>query len=240
MKLEQQYRGGLDGGNRVADTVGAGSEDFGKDGRKPNGGWEKGANGLRTGGQKSLVELWGKSKASVTLKPSSQEETRASSPQHDALQLGLLSDAVAVDREHDFEPQNRLELPGNQIFHGLCFYINGSTMPLMSDHKLKYLLTQHGASQSITLGRRTVTHVILGTACGGSLSGSKLQKEIAKTRGNTVKFITVEWVLESVKAGKRLPESRFSSVKLTSERQSSVLGFGAGAHRPVVEKPPAG
>lgn len=98
LKLEQQYRGGLDGGNRVADTVGAGSEDFGKDGRKPNGGWEKGANGLRTGGQKSLVELWGKSKASVTLKPSSQEETRASSPQHDALQLGLLSDAVAVDR----------------------------------------------------------------------------------------------------------------------------------------------
>lgn len=43
--------------------MGAGSEDFGKDGRKENGGWEKGAKGLRTGGQKSLAEVWGASKA---------------------------------------------------------------------------------------------------------------------------------------------------------------------------------
>jgi hypothetical protein len=64
MKLGEQYRGGLGGGGkRVADTVGAGSQDFGKDGRKANGGWEKGATGLRTGGQKSLAEVWGASKA---------------------------------------------------------------------------------------------------------------------------------------------------------------------------------
>jgi hypothetical protein len=53
----------------VADTVGAGSEDFGKDGRKANGGWEKGATGLRSGGQKSLAEVWGASKAGKKLPP---------------------------------------------------------------------------------------------------------------------------------------------------------------------------
>lgn len=62
LKLGEQYRGGLAGGQqRVADTVGAGSEDFGKDGRKKNGAWEKGARGLRMKGQKSLVEVWGAS-----------------------------------------------------------------------------------------------------------------------------------------------------------------------------------
>jgi len=63
LKLGEQYKGGLAGGQgRVADTVGAGSEDFGRDGRKENGGWEKGAKGLRTGGQKSLAEVWGATK----------------------------------------------------------------------------------------------------------------------------------------------------------------------------------
>jgi hypothetical protein len=75
LKLSAQYKGGLAGGEkRVADTVGAGSTDFGKDGRKPNGGWEKGAKGLRTGGQKSLVDIWGATKASKSL----QEKDTAS------------------------------------------------------------------------------------------------------------------------------------------------------------------
>lgn len=66
LKLSEQYKGGLaGGGRRVADTVGAGSKDFGKDGRKENGGWEKGAKGLRTGGQKSLAEVWGVSKSGL-------------------------------------------------------------------------------------------------------------------------------------------------------------------------------
>ncbi|KAF1979629.1 hypothetical protein BU23DRAFT_636784 [Bimuria novae-zelandiae CBS 107.79] len=220
LKLEQQYRGGLGGGKRVADTVGAGSADFGNDGRKANRGWEKGPKGLRTGGQQSLAKVWGKSKASMTAKRLSLEEKLTR------------DDALRPDT-----PDGADEMPPEkQIFRGLCFYITGSTMPLISDHKLKYVLTQHGASQSIALGRRTVTHVILGTTCGGGLAGSKLQKEITKTRGNTVKYISVEWVLESIKAEKRLPESRFSPVKLAAERQSSVLAFGAGgATRPAAK-----
>jgi hypothetical protein len=67
LKLGEQFKGGINGGMRVADTVGAGSKDFGKDGRKESGEWEKGAKGLRTGGQKSLAEVWGASKAGKRL-----------------------------------------------------------------------------------------------------------------------------------------------------------------------------
>jgi hypothetical protein len=62
----------------VADTVGAGSEDFGKDGRKANGGWEKGAKGLRNSGQKSLAEVWGATKAGKKL--SKEKDVVANTP----------------------------------------------------------------------------------------------------------------------------------------------------------------
>lgn len=85
-----------------------------------------------------------------------------------------------------------------QIFEGLCFYLNGSTAPLVSDLKLKQLLASRGGQTSIVLGRRHVTHVIVGAAqgqggIGGVLSASKMQKEIARTGGKGVKFVGAEW-----------------------------------------------
>ena len=87
LKLTEQYKGGPGGGKRAADTVGAGSEGFGKDGRKPGGGWEKGAKGLRTGGQKSLAETWGNSRATASAKRSSptEENMRHSVPPDDTV-----------------------------------------------------------------------------------------------------------------------------------------------------------
>ncbi|KAJ4303648.1 hypothetical protein N0V90_002549 [Kalmusia sp. IMI 367209] len=237
LKLAEQFKGGLGGGKRVADTVGAGSADFGKDGRKANGGWERGAKGLRTGGQKSLAEVWGQSKASITVKRSSQEE------KHIVEDVGSQTESISgteegatiddgYDTETGPEPRHLAKPLEKQIFRGLCFYLNGSTMPLISDHKLKYLLSIHGAGHSIALGRRTVTHVILGNTCGGGLSGSKLQKEITRIGGKAVKFITAEWVLESIKAAKRLPESRFSPLKLAPNGQDSVTGNLLPGHPP--------
>ena len=112
-----------------------------------------------------------------------------------------------------------------QIFAGLTIYINGSTFPLISDHKLKHLLASHGANISLALGRRTVTHVILGKpngergGAGGGLSGSKLQKEVQRVGGKGIRFVGVEWVLESLRAGRRLGEGGF--------------GIGGGVGRPV-------
>ncbi|ROW13323.1 hypothetical protein VPNG_05468 [Cytospora leucostoma] len=117
-----------------------------------------------------------------------------------------------------------------KIFDGLVVYINGSTHPLVSDHKLKRVLAENGARMSIHLGRRQVTHVILGKpsgpsgGAGGGLAGGKLEKEIRRVGGCGVKYVGVEWVLESIKAGRRLPETRFANLRVASKGQPSVYG----------------
>jgi hypothetical protein len=128
-----------------------------------------------------------------------------------------------------------------QIFAGLTFYINGSTAPHISDHKLKHLLSLHGGNLSIALGRRSVTHVIIGKpggqgeGCGGGLAGTKIQKEIARQRGKAIHFVTAEWVVQSAKAGKRLAELRFEGMNLAPKGVSGIASMfakQAGAKRP--------
>lgn len=90
------------------------------------------------------------------------------------------------------------------IFSDLTIYINGSTFPLISDHKLKNILAENGANISIHLARRSVTHVILGrpnsrsenlgvAGAGGGLAARKLQREIQRVSGKGVKYVGVEW-----------------------------------------------
>ncbi|KAK3060677.1 hypothetical protein LTS18_007998 [Coniosporium uncinatum] len=225
-KLSNQYRAGHGGGSRHADLVGAGSSSFGEDGRKENGGWIAGASGLRTGGQKSIQQAFSKSKDDDTIPPSAQErdpppdDDDEDDDEDENQQPVIEEDADAVPPPNDKK----------QLFSGLTFYINGSTSPLISDHKLKHLLAQHGGRLSMALGRRSVTHVILGTTAGsggagGGLAGSKIQKEVARTRGKAVKFVGAEWVVESVRAGQRLPEARFAELKLAANGQRSVMGM---------------
>lgn len=91
------------------------------------------------------------------------------------------------------------------IFDGLVIYINGSTHPLISDHKLKRILAENGAKMSLHLGRRQVTHVILGRpnssgvsiGAGGGLAAGKIQKEIKTVRGCGIKYVGVEWFVQS-------------------------------------------
>lgn len=164
-KLKQQFADGQRGGKRLYDTVGAGSQDWGADGRLENGAWEKGAKGLRRGGQLSVLEAFdGKAKVR---KPSSQEEihdTQRRKTPDTAVRKTEAHEEDVLDTEsakHDhsaLEPTTPDRLPPErQIFRGLTIYINGSTFPLVSDHKLKRLLAEHGAHLSIALGRRTVT-----------------------------------------------------------------------------------
>ncbi|KAK7750896.1 hypothetical protein SLS62_007159 [Diatrype stigma] len=135
---------------------------------------------------------------------------------------------------HDDDGSKRRRTRG--IFDGVVVYVNGSTHPLVSDHKLKHLLAEHGGRLSTHLGRRQVTHVILGrpsttaTAAGsggsgGGLAGGKLQREIRKVGGCAVQFVGAEWVLESVRAGRRLGEAGFGNVKIAAKGQQSVLGL---------------
>ncbi|KAK8139609.1 hypothetical protein PG984_000732 [Apiospora sp. TS-2023a] len=136
--------------------------------------------------------------------------------------------AEKADDEGSQASPDQEEGPG-RLFAGVVIYVNGSTHPQISDHKLKHVLAKHGGRLSSHLGRKQVTHVILGRpiggggGSGGGLAGSKLQKEIQKVRGAAVKFVGVEWILESIKAGKRLPEARFSNLKVASKGQQSVF-----------------
>lgn len=99
----------------------------------------------------------------------------------------------------------------SRMFDGLVVYVNGSTFPLVSDHKLKTLLAENGARISLHLARRQVTHVILGrpagasgstssgarAGCGGGLAGTKMDKEIRRIGGNGIKYVGVEWCVSS-------------------------------------------
>ncbi|KXJ91046.1 hypothetical protein Micbo1qcDRAFT_163776, partial [Microdochium bolleyi] len=159
-----------------------------------------------------------------------------------------LSPVTAADRlaaarrlEDEALDTRRTEAGGPlPLFAGVVVYVNGSTHPHVSDHKLKQLLAEHGGRMSMHLGRRKVTHVILGRpsasslssgggnaggGAGGGLAGGKLQREIQKVGGCAVKYVGVEWVLESIKAGKRLPEARFGNLKVAASRQQSVYGL---------------
>ena len=102
--------------------------------------------------------------------------------------------------------QQQQQHTGSQILAGTTIYVNGSTMPLISDHKLKHLLVAHGAKLSLALARKPVTHVIIGRpavssgtgsagkGAGGGLAATKLQKEIDKC-GRGTKVVGVEWYI---------------------------------------------
>ncbi|KAJ5102931.1 hypothetical protein N7532_003460 [Penicillium argentinense] len=128
-------------------------------------------------------------------------------------------------------PASDPEKTPSQILHGTTIYINGSTLPRISDHKLKHLLTLHGAKVASYMARKTVSHVIVGTpgtlgvGAGGGLAARKLQEEISRGGFKGVRIVGVEWVLESIKAGKRLAESRFAVLNVAPKGQRSVFGM---------------
>lgn len=194
-KLQSQFRGGAGGGARVSDTVGAGSQD-----------WDPRLQAvvppeLRARARTSVAEMLTRrgsirrslsttgtaSPSPVPLVPGSGKE-RADS-----------EETRPAQRESQKKPVEPGPKPPRKIFEDVVVYVNGSTHPLISDHKLKQLLADHGASMSTHLGRKKVTHVILGrptggrSGAGGSLSSGKLQKEIRKLRGAAVQFVGVEW-----------------------------------------------
>ena len=174
-KLSHQFKSGATGGKRISDTVGAGSED-----------WDEKA--------KALIPKDVKTRAMHNIKDMLMGEAAPVSKEESLMvQRKLEDDLKAADKE------NRQK----GIFDGLVIYINGSTYPVISDHRLKHVLAENGARIALHLGRRQVTHVILGkpsagdSGAGGGLSASKIQKEISRLRGCGVKFVGVEWYVNS-------------------------------------------
>jgi hypothetical protein len=172
LKLNSQFRGGASGGERVGDTWGAGSEDWVDD------------DGTLV--PKAVRERARRSVRDMLVQPGKMQESLGGSAGGE--------EALMEKRRREDEEREARKAERN-IFDGLVVFVNGSTFPLVSDHKLKHLLTENGAQMSLHLGRRRVTHVILGrsAAGGGGLAGGKLDKEIKKVGGAGVKFVGVEW-----------------------------------------------
>jgi hypothetical protein len=205
-KLRSQLLAGHTGGARIIDSVGRGSEQYDE-------------------GNKVFIPKEVKARAEMSVFDMLKTPGRMREQS-----FGSAADGVAVDISTDdtelpakevvlskditqstTEPAEGRPRSRGGIFSGLVIYVNGSTHPLISDHKLKRLLAEHGAHMSIHLGRRQVTHVIVGRpigsaggfdgssgkgaglGAGGGLAGIKIEKEIALMRGCSVKYIGVEW-----------------------------------------------
>ncbi|KAH8169208.1 hypothetical protein LIA77_11334 [Sarocladium implicatum] len=242
-KLSSQFREGSSGGKRLSDTWGAGSPDW-DDKRKVV---------VKRELRERITQ--GKSVADMLVRPGKmkevEEEKRGMSRGQTQCGDGLMAAANKgtasndkIEYETSSKPVTATTDPADsapqgqmRIFDGVVVYVNGSTFPLVSDHRLKQLLSENGGNMSLHLGRRKVTHVILGrpaggrgaaAGSGGGLAGGKIEKEIRRIGGCGVKFVGVEWVLESLKAGKRLPEARFATLKVAPKGQASVYGRYAG------------
>ncbi|GKT50346.1 uncharacterized protein ColSpa_10527 [Colletotrichum spaethianum] len=223
-KLSEQFAGGNSGGARMSDTYGAGSEDF-----------DERLNLVVPKDVKMRAKM---SVADMLARPglmrsgSSVSETGSVASGTSAMSGNLKSEEeIAEARRKEDEEKEARKAVGRGLFEGVTVYINGSTHPIISDHRLKRVLVENGARMSIHLGRRQVTHVIVGrpagvgAGAGGGLAGGKLDKEIRKVGGCAVKYVGVEWVMESLKAGSRLPEVRFAPLKVAREGQRSVYGM---------------
>jgi BRCT domain, a BRCA1 C-terminus domain len=245
-KLAHQLRdsSGCGGDAHLADLVGAGTENFGKDGRKENVSWEVDAPGLREKGWQDIRGLMGRTNKrksdegsddynedskrrkqqeyDVSFNKGCRTNTKISSVKGTACDTTAATCSTNTQRNSSSQEPPKSNLRSPQIFRSLTLYLNGSTHSSgVSDHRLKSLFVQHGGSISISLGRRTVTHVILGSNCG-SLAAGKIEKEVKKVGGKGVKYVTAKWVVDSVENGKRLPESRYQAVHTALKGQRSV------------------
>ena len=270
-KLAAQFRGGAGGGRRVTDSAGAGSPFFGQDGRLPNGGWQREASGLRREtGCADVAEML-KGNGSNVKKSGRASSTKTPTSCDDRISVHKKRPREAEDDDQRAGSTNDTKRP-RKLFDGLCFYINGSTAPTVSDHRLKYLIAENGGRIAVALARKSVTHVVLGVPedrpstsssssstssgvsslvsqaskshtaihsgrCGGGLSATKLQKEIRRVGGHAVKYVTAEWVLGSLEAGRRIPESTALAKPMlftSSDAQQTLTGM-FGKHAPPVQ-----
>jgi hypothetical protein len=190
MKMNSQFGAGNSGGARIHDTVGAGSDLYD----------EK----LRVVVPKEVRAMARNSVIDLLVKPGTMKAalgiTAPAPPSLSSEDSGLSAeDKLTALRKEEDDAREEAKQAGRRIFEGLVVYVNGSTHPLISDHKLKHLLAEHGARMSLHLGRRQVTHVILGRpngggfGAGGGLAGGKLEREIRRVGGCGIKFVGVEW-----------------------------------------------
>lgn len=232
-KLTHQFgdRSGHGGDIHTSDLVGARSVNLGKDWEKENGDWEKGAPGLRTKAWQDIRSFMTGSKKRP-IDPKDEEKVQMKRQRRGSQSDNYPRNTIPEISLPAAEPETNVDQASDhlvttakqpsQIFRGLTMYVNGSTAPLVSDHQIKQLFVQHGGNSAFALGRRSVTHVIIGGTCGGGLASGKINKEVTTIGGKGIKYVTAQWVLCSIEKGIRQPESRYVPENLSTK----VAGHG--------------
>lgn len=196
-KLNSQFRAGDgSGGARLSDTWGAGARDSGASlGQQARGGT----------GKKSVMDML--TRPGLMRQTLDSSLTKGSEAEDDDQTMDSKSRLTAEEalmeqrRLQDEEKETEAQDNPRKLFDGVTVYVNGSTFPLVSDHRLKQLITENGGIMSLHLGRRKVTHVIVGRpngsrrgdGTGGGLAAGKLDREIRRIGGCGVRFVGVEW-----------------------------------------------
>lgn len=178
---------------------------------------------LRREGMRDIRDFFMKSKpasALISTSPSGSSSSSSSSSsvggkRKEEIVFCPSGSSSATDDVNSTETgSNSNDKPKKKIFSNLTFYINGSTFPDISDHKLKYLISEHGGRIALHLSRRGVTHVILGrnhrhhhhhhhqgdSSQQLALAAGKIQRELSRggagskgTAMGTVRFVGVDW-----------------------------------------------
>lgn len=135
---------------------------------------------------------------------------RGLTPARDAREMKKRESQIDGNPQPESHSSASLDLKStSRIFAGVTVFINGSTLPRISEYKLKHLLASNGAKTSIYMARKTVTHVLVGqpntgagsgmdvSGAGGGLAAGKLQQEIARGGWKGVKVVSVDWYVLS-------------------------------------------
>ena len=212
MKLSHQFKSGESGGKRISDQVGAGSEH-----------WDEKAKALipkevRERARHSVADMvTGKDPIGKGIGMTHQSQGDDQILKYGKSVLTNEEKLMAQRKREDDLKEEKKSSRKKGVFDGLVIFVNGSTYPLISDHKLKHVLAENGAKMSLHLGRRQVTHVILGrpsgtsgVGAGGGLSGTKMEKEIRRVGGCGVKYVGVEWYIVQFSTSEEFSQSNFS------------------------------
>ncbi|KAI8218533.1 DNA repair protein REV1 [Colletotrichum sp. SAR 10_86] len=224
-KLAGQFAAGHSGGVRMSDTYGAGSEDYDE---KLKMVVPKNVRARATTSVADMLARPGLMRSGSSISDAGSATSTASAVRGDSTN----EEAIMEARRREDEEKEEKAAVGRGLFEGVTVYVNGSTHPIISDHKLKRVLVENGARMSIHLGRRQVTHVIVGrpagvgAGAGGGLASGKLEKEIRKVGGCGVKYVGVEWYVLLVISSSYLQTCTDSFGKGAGESKSrnSVIG----------------
>ncbi|CAH0489359.1 unnamed protein product [Peronospora farinosa] len=125
--------------------------------------------------------------------------------------------AQAATNKHE----NGKEFPKkSDIFKGCQIVFNGQTGKI-SLYYLAKLVKEHGGNVASSMATR-ITHMV-----GSNLNGSKADK-VLRSSGK-FKFVSPEWILQSIKHKTRQPEFEFLVYKDSQAARSLRAGFSRAA-----------